>query len=101
MKKDGVVILLPPDTGGGRLSCAHVATRGVHHPLATDLPREIAIKSIPSGHWAAVSQFIAESDANVLELNAKEEKLEDHGKLTLLFTSPRASTRTSTRSAPT
>ena len=40
---------------------------------------------MPSGHWAAVAEFQVESDSRVLELNVKKEKLEDHGKLTLLF----------------
>jgi len=50
-----------------------------------NLAREISVKSVPSGHWAAVTQFQVESDSRVLELNVKREKLEDHGKLTLLF----------------
>jgi hypothetical protein len=84
--KGGVVTLLPPNLG-----------QASDYPVLTSQPaasiirlrpnqsREIAIKSIPSGHWAAISQFAVEGDSKVLELNVKHEKLEDQGKLTLLF----------------
>jgi len=89
VKKDGVVVLLPPDTGVAAdypVLTSQPAASIIR--LRPNVPREIAIKSIPSGHWAAVSQFNAESDARVLELNVKKEKLEDQGKLTLLFNEP-------------
>jgi hypothetical protein len=86
VNKGGMVMLLPPDTG--QASDYPVLTS---QPAASIIrlrpnqPREIAIRSIPSGHWAAISQFTVESDTKVLELNVKHEKLADHGKLTLLF----------------
>jgi len=89
VNKSGVVTLLPPDTGQAadypvlRSQPAASIIR-----LRPNQPREIAIKSIPSGHWGAISQFNVESDPRVLELNVKKEKLEDHGKLTLTFTEP-------------
>ena len=89
VNKAGVVTLLPPETG-------QVADYPVlrSQPAASIIrlrpnqPREIAIRSIPSGHWDAIAQFNADSDPNVLELNVKKEKLEDHGKLTLTFNEP-------------
>src|SRR5215213_4596219 len=84
--KGGVVTLLPPDVG--QASDYPVLTS---QPAASiirlrpNTPREIAIKSIPSGHWAAISQFVVNSDNKVLELNVKHERLETEGKLTLLF----------------
>ncbi|WP_368506921.1 hypothetical protein [Bradyrhizobium lupini] len=87
--KGGVVTLLPPDVG-----------QASDYPVLTSQPaasiirlrpnvsREIAIKSIPSGHWAAIQQFTVEGDSKVLELNVKHERLEDQGKLTLLFNEP-------------
>jgi hypothetical protein len=87
--KGGVVTLLPPDVG--QASDYPVLTS---QPAASiirlrpNTPREIAIKSIPSGHWAAVSQFVIEGDSKVLELKVKHERLEDHGKLTLTFDEP-------------
>ncbi|WP_407167927.1 hypothetical protein [Bradyrhizobium sp. ORS 111] len=87
--KGGVVTLLPPDVG--QASDYPVLTS---QPAASiirlrpNAPREIAIKSIPSGHWAAISQFTVEDDSKVLELKVKHERLEDHGKLTLTFNEP-------------
>ena len=84
--KGGVVTLLPPDTGQAAdypVLTSQPAASIIR--LRPNQPREIAIKSIPSGHWAAISQFNADSDPNVLELNVKKEKLEDHGKLMLTF----------------
>ncbi len=87
--KGGVVTLLPPDVG--QASDYPVLTS---QPAASiirlrpNIAREIAIKSIPSGHWAAISQFTVEADSKVLELNVKHERLEDQGKLTLLFNAP-------------
>lgn len=89
VNKAGVVTLLPPDTG-------HAAEYPVlmSQPASTIIrlrpnqSREIGIKSIPSGHWAAIAQFNAESDPSVLELNVKKERLDDHGKLILTFTEP-------------
>ena len=89
IKKDGLVILLPPDTGQAAdypVLTSQPAASIIR--LRPNQPREIAIKSIPSGHWAAVAQFNVESDPNVLELNVKKEKLEDHGKLILTFNEP-------------
>jgi hypothetical protein len=89
VKKDGVVTLLPPNTGVAAdypVLTSQPAASIIR--LRPNAPREIAIKSIPSGHWAAISQFNAESDPNVLELNVKKEKLEDQGKLTLTFNAP-------------
>lgn len=86
VNKGGMVMLLPPDVG--QASDYPVLTS---QPAASIIrlrpnqPREIAIRSIPSGHWAAISQFAVEGDSKVLELNVKHEKLVDHGKLTLLF----------------
>jgi hypothetical protein len=89
VNKGGVVTLLPPDVG-----------QGADYPVLTSQPaasiirlrpntlREIAIKSIPSGHWAAISQFVVDGDSKVLELNVKRERLDDQGKLTLLFNEP-------------
>jgi hypothetical protein len=89
VNKGGVVTLLPPETGQAAdypVLTSQPAASIIR--LRPNQPREIAIKSIPSGHWAALAQFNAESDANVLELNVKKERLEDHGKLTLLFNEP-------------
>jgi hypothetical protein len=86
VNKGGLVMLLPPHVG--QASDYPVLTS---QPAASIIrlrpnqPREIAIKSILSAHWAAISQFTVEGDSKVLELNVKHEKLEDHGKLTLLF----------------
>lgn len=84
--KGGVVTLLPPDIGQESdypVLSSQPAASIIR--LRPNTPREIAIKSIPSGHWAAISQMMVESDVRVLELKVKHEKLEDHGKLTLLF----------------
>ncbi len=81
--------LLPPDTGQAAdypVLMSQPASSIIR--LRPNQPREIGIKSIPSGHWAAIAQFNAESDPGVLELNVKKEKLDDHGKLTLTFTEP-------------
>jgi hypothetical protein len=89
VNKAGVVTLLPPDTGQAAdypVLTSQPAASIIR--LRPNQPREIAIKSIPSGHWAAISQFNAESDPGVLELNVKKEKLDDHGKLMLTFTEP-------------
>lgn len=87
--KAGVVTLLPPDQG--QLAdypalTSQPASSNIR--LRPNQEREISIKSIPSGHWPAIAQFNVENDPGVLELNVKKEKLDDHGKLTLLFTEP-------------
>jgi hypothetical protein len=87
--RGGVVYLLPPDKG-------HAADYPVlfSQPASTSIrlrpnqAREISVKSIPSDHWAAVAFFNVAADATVTELSVKHEKLEDHGKLTLLFNEP-------------
>lgn len=87
VNKAGVVMLLPPDTGHAAdypVLMSQPASSIIR--LRPNVEREIGIKSIPSGHWAALAQFNAESDPGVLELNVKKEKLDDHGKLRLLFT---------------
>jgi hypothetical protein len=87
VNKAGVVTLLPPDTGQAADYPVLMSQPGSSIiRLRPNQPREIGIKSIPSGHWAAIAQFNAESDPGVLELNVKKEKLDDHGKLTLTFT---------------
>ncbi|EJN07494.1 hypothetical protein PMI42_07776 [Bradyrhizobium sp. YR681] len=86
VNKGGVVTLLPPSVGVGAdypVLTSQPAASIIR--LRPNQPREIAIKSIPSGHWAAVSQLIVEGDSKVLELNVKHEKLDDHGKLILNF----------------
>jgi hypothetical protein len=82
--KDGVVTLLPPD-GGHAADYPVLSSGSANIRLRPNQAREISIKAIPSGHWAAVQQFIIESDSRVLELNVKKEILENHCKLTLLF----------------
>jgi hypothetical protein len=87
VNKAGVVMLLPPDAGQAAdypVLMSQPASSIIR--IRPNQPREIGIKSIPSGHWAAIGQFNAESDTRVLELNVKKEKLDDHGKLTLTFT---------------
>ncbi len=87
--KGGVVTLLPPETGQAAdypVLTSHPASSNIR--LRPNQEREISIKSIPSGHWSAIAQFNVESDPGVLELSVKTEKLEDHGKLTLLFSEP-------------
>jgi hypothetical protein len=86
VNKGGVVTLLPPSVGIGAdypVLTSQPAASIIR--LRPNQPREIAIKSSPSGHWAAVSQLIVEGDTKVLELSVKHEKLEDHCKLTLTF----------------
>lgn len=82
--KDGIVTLLPPDSG---LAADYpvLSSGSANVRLRPNQPREISVKAIPSGHWAAVAQFNVESDPSVLELNVKKDKLENTGKLTLLF----------------
>jgi hypothetical protein len=87
--KGGVVTLLPPNVGVAAeypVLTSQPAASIIR--LKPNLAREIAIKSSPSGHWAALSQIVVEGDSKVLELNVKHEKLEDHCKLTLLFNAP-------------
>jgi hypothetical protein len=87
MNKGGIVTLLPPDAGQAAdypVLMSQPASSIIR--LRPNVEREIGIKSIPSGHWAAVAQFIVENDPRVLELNVKKEKLDDHGKLRLFFT---------------
>jgi hypothetical protein len=89
VNKAGVVTLLPPDAGQAAdypVLMSQPASSIIR--LRPNHPREIGIRSIPSEHWAAIAQFNAESDPRVLELNVKKEKLDDHGKLTLMFTEP-------------
>ena len=89
INKGGVVSLLPPDTGQPAdypVLRSQPAASTIR--LRPNQPREIAIKSIPSGHWAAISQLVVEPDPRVLELSVSKEKLDDHGKLTLTFKEP-------------
>src|SRR3984893_15921832 len=89
VNKAGVVTLLPPENGQAAdypVLMSQPAASIIR--LRPNQPREIGIKSIPSGHWVAIAQFNAESDPGVLELNVKKEKLDDHGKVTLMFTEP-------------
>jgi hypothetical protein len=89
VNKGGVVTLLPPETGQAAdypVLTSQPAASIIR--LRPNQPREIAIKSIPSGHWEAVSQFTAQSDPRFLELNVKKELLENHAKLTLTFNEP-------------
>jgi hypothetical protein len=84
VNKGGVVTLLPPETGHAADYPALTSQPAASIiRLRPNQPREIAIKSIPSGHWEAVSQFTAQSDPGVMELNVKKELLEDHAKLIL------------------
>lgn len=85
--KDGVVTLLPPDTGVAA-GYPVLSSGSANVRLRPNQAREISVKAIPSGHWPAVAQFNVESDSGVAELNIKKERLEDHGKLTLLFAEP-------------
>jgi hypothetical protein len=85
--KDGVVTLLPPDTGMAA-DYPVLSSGSANVRLRPNQPRDISVKSIPSGHWPAVAQFNVENDASVLELNIKHQKLDTHGKLTLLFNEP-------------
>jgi hypothetical protein len=85
--KGEVVTLLPPDQGKAADYPVLVSQPGASNiRLRPNQEREISVKSIPSGHWAAISQFTTDSDKRVIELNVKKEKLDTHGKLTLLFT---------------
>jgi hypothetical protein len=87
--KGGVVTLLPPDMGVASdypVLASQPAASIIR--LKPNTPREISIKSIPSGHWAAISQFTVHPDNKVLELNVKHERQESQGKLTFLFTEP-------------
>lgn len=89
INKGGLVTLLPPTVGQAAeypVLTSQPAASIIR--LRPNQPREIAIRSIPSGHWAAISQFSVESDSKVFELNVKHERLEDHGKLTLKFNEP-------------
>jgi hypothetical protein len=86
---DGVVTLLPPDKGQVAdypVLVSQPASSNIR--LRPNHEREISIKSIPSGHWPAIAQFNVESDPGVLELIVNKEKLDDHGKVTMLFTEP-------------
>ena len=63
VNKAGVVTLLPPDTGQAAdypVLMSQPASSIIR--LRPNQPREIGVKSIPSGHWAAAAQFNAESD---------------------------------------
>ena len=89
VNKGGVVTLLPPDIGQAADYPALTSQPAASIiRLRPNQPREIAIKSIPSGHWQAVSQFTALSDSTVMELNVKQELLEDQAKVTLTFNEP-------------
>jgi hypothetical protein len=90
VNKAGVVTILPPESGSAAdypVLTSQPAWSTIR--LRPNVEREVAIKSIPSGHWAAISQFNVENDPGVFELSVKKEKLEDHGKVTLLFTQPK------------
>jgi hypothetical protein len=85
--KGSVVSLVPPDKGKAAdypVLFSQPASSSIR--LRPNQAREISIKSIPSSHWPAVALFNIDPDPTVMELNVKKEKLEDHGKLTLLFT---------------
>jgi hypothetical protein len=87
--KNGVVTLLPPDTGQAAdypVLMSQPASSIIR--LRPNQPREIGIKSIPSEHWGALAQFNVESDTNVPELTLKQEKLDNHAKVTLTFIEP-------------
>lgn len=85
--RDGVVTLLPPETGYAA-DYPVLWSNSANIRLRPNQPRDISVKSIPSGLWPAVAQFNVENDPAVLELNVKHEKLDTHGKLTLLFNEP-------------
>ncbi len=85
--KDGVVTLLPPETGQAA-DYPVLSSGSANVRLRPNQPRDISVKSIPSGHWPALSQFNVQNDPSVLELNVKHQKLDTHGKLTLLFNEP-------------
>lgn len=89
LNEAGVVTLLPPNIGQAAdypVLMSQPASSIIRlHP---NRAREISIKSNPSGHWAAIAQFSAESDPGVPELDVQEEKLDDHAKVTLTFTEP-------------
>jgi hypothetical protein len=85
--KDGVVTLLPPDSGQAA-DYPVLSSGSVNVRLRPNQPRDISVKSIPSSHWAAVSQFNVNSDPTVFELNAKHERLDTHAKVMLLFNEP-------------
>lgn len=85
--KDGVVTLLPPDTGQAA-DYPVLSSGSANVRLRPNQARDISVKAIPSGHWPAVAQFNVENDPGVLELNVKYQKLDTHGKLTLLFNEP-------------
>jgi hypothetical protein len=87
--QSGVVTLLPPDKGqlaDYPVLASQPASSNIR--LRPNQEREISIKSIPSGHWSAVAQLNVENDPSVVELRVKKEKLDDHGKLTLMFAEP-------------
>lgn len=86
--KDGVVALLPPETG---LAADYpvLSSGSTNVRLRPNQARDISIKSIPSGHWPALSQFNVENDPGVFELKIEHEKLESSGKLTMLFSEPK------------
>lgn len=89
INKGGVVTLLPPDIGQASeypVLTSQPAASIIR--LRPNTPREIAVKAIPSGHWAAISQLVVEADANVPELKIEHKRLEDHGSLTLKFSEP-------------
>lgn len=87
--KGGVVSLLPPESGqAADYPALYSQPASSSIRLRPNQLREISIKSIPSNHWPAVSQFNVENDSTVMELNVKKEKLADHAKLTLIFTEP-------------
>lgn len=85
--KDGVVTLLPPDKGVAA-DYPVLSSGSANVRLRPNQAREISVKAIPSEHWLALTQFNVESDSGVPELNVEKERLEDHGKLTLLFAEP-------------
>lgn len=85
--KDGVVTLLPPDTGQAA-DYPVLSTGSANVRLRPNQSRDISVKSIPSGHWPALSQFNVENDPSVPELKIKFQKLEDHSQLSLLFNEP-------------
>lgn len=89
LTKGGVVSLLPPDTGQAAdypVLMSQPTSSNIR--LRPDQEREISIKSLPSNHWPALSQFTVDDDPTVPELTVKAEKLPDQGKLTLLFIQP-------------
>ncbi|TGQ36509.1 hypothetical protein [Mesorhizobium sp. M00.F.Ca.ET.216.01.1.1] len=82
----GVVVLLQPDRGAiadfpvliSKPSASAIRLQPNH-------PRDVIILSQPAGHWSALAQFDVLPDRTVPELEIKKERLDDRGKISLLF----------------